>query len=75
MLNVVSCDIMYIDIFLAVCTRIYCSHAVKWVTEQLTDMLIRGLPARGLVNSQTSQLADWTSHGLDNSWSRRCHWQ
>jgi len=27
---------------------------------------------RGLHNSRTSQLADWTSRGLDNSRPRRC---
>jgi len=54
------------------------------VTGQLADMPTRGLPTRGLDisrtgqlaarldNSHTSQLADWTSHGLDNSQSRRC---
>ena len=55
---------------------------------QLADTPTRGLPTRGLDdsrtghiadwstrgldNSRTSQLADWTSRGLDNSWSRRC---
>jgi len=32
----------------------------------------RGLPTLGLDISQTRQLADWTSCGLDNSRSRRC---
>jgi len=41
------------------------------VTGQLADTPTRGLPTRGLVNSRTSQLADWTSRGLDNSRSRR----
>jgi len=42
------------------------------VTGQLADTPTRGLPTRGLVNSHTNLLADWTSRGLDNSWSRRC---
>jgi len=32
------------------------------VTGQLADT-----PTRGLVNSRSRQLADWTSHGLHNS--------
>ena len=42
------------------------------VTGQLADTPTRGLPTRGLDNSRTSQLADWTSRGLDNLRSRRC---
>ena len=37
------------------------------VTEQLTDTPTRGLPTRGLDNSRTGQLADWSTSGLDNS--------
>ena len=42
------------------------------VTGQLADTPTRGLPTRGLDDSQTRQLAYWTSRGLDNSRSRRC---
>ena len=42
------------------------------VTGQLADTPTRGLPTRGLDILRTGQLADWTSHGLDNSRSRRC---
>jgi len=40
------------------------------VTGQLADTPTRGLPTRGLVNSRTSQIADWTSQGLVNSRTR-----
>jgi len=61
--------------------------AINWVTGQLADTPTRGLPTRGLDDvwmtlgldmSQAGQLADyiqlayWTSHGLDNSRTRRC---
>ena len=55
--------------------------ASGWVTGQLADTPTRGLPTRGLVNSRTGHLADWSTRGLDNSrtgqvpdWTTRgCH--
>ena len=51
------------------------------VTGQLADKPTRGLPTRGLDDSRTGHLADWSTRGLDNSrtgqvadWTTRgCH--
>jgi len=51
------------------------------VTGQLADTPTRGLPTRGLDDSRTAHLADWSTRGLDNSrtgqvadWTTRgCH--
>jgi len=51
------------------------------VTGQLADTPTRGLPTRGLDDSQTGHLADWSTRGQDNSrtgqvadWTTRgCH--
>ena len=37
------------------------------VTGQLADTPTRGLPTRGLDDSRTGHLADWSTRGLDNS--------
>jgi len=58
------------------------SHSVCFtVTGQLEDTPTRGLPTRGLDDSRTGHLADWSTRGLDNSrtgqvadWTiRGCH--
>ena len=51
------------------------------ITGQLADTPTRGLPTRGLDDSRTGHLADWSTRGLDNSrtgqvanWTTRgCH--
>ena len=40
---------------------------VTAVTGQLADTPTRGLPTRGLDDSRTGHLADWSTRGLDNS--------
>jgi len=56
--------------------------ACVWLaTGQLADTPTRGLPTRGLDDSRTGHLADWSTRGLDNSrtgqvadWTTRgCH--
>jgi len=37
------------------------------VTGQLADTPIRGLPTRGLDDSRTGHIVDWSTRGLDNS--------
>jgi len=51
------------------------------VTGQLADTPTRGLPTRGLDDSRTGHLADWSTRGLNNfrtrqvaDWTTRgCH--
>ena len=45
---------------------LYCASSCA-VTGQLADTPTRGLPTRGLDDSQTGQLADGTARGLDKS--------
>ena len=42
-------------------------HRAQKLTGQLADTPTRGLPTRGLDNSRTGQLADWSTSGLDKS--------
>jgi len=44
-----------------------CLHAVRRVTGQLADTPTRGLPTRGLDDSRTGHLADWSTRALVNS--------
>ena len=56
-------------------------QATSSVTGQLVDTPTRGLPTRGLDDSRTRHLVDWSTRGLDNSrtgqvtdWTTRgCH--
>jgi len=42
-------------------------RAIGTVTGQLADTPTHGLPTRGLDDSRTGHLADWSTRGLDNS--------
>ena len=45
----------------------YTCRILAAVTGQLADTPTRGLPTRGLDDSLTGHLADWSTRGLDNS--------
>jgi len=47
----------------------YNGDGVIVVTGQLADTPTHRLPTRRLDDSRTGHLADWSTHGLDNSWT------
>ena len=55
---------------LVIITYSRAGHTDYGVTVQLADAPTRGLPTRGLVNSRTGQVADWTTRGLADAAKR-----